>query len=162
MRMKVLSACTFTYSGETCTGTLHDISLCGALVLSPREVEVGTKVQLDFSLPEANEPIRVNGRSVRLLNNNSHLGPGFGIDFTVLAINHREAIDHYVRTTFRHFRRLQFELSKFEIDWTVVNDLLRHTYLSPRTYSADVLRNLVTLELDSFRLRKVASGSSTG
>ncbi len=162
MRMKVLKSCTFTYAGELLEGNLRDISLCGALILSPKAVLAGERIQLDVTLPGTSEPIHLNGKIVRSLAEGGQLGTGFGVDFTVVSLHNREAIDNYVRSTFRHFRRLQFELSKFDVDWETVNELLQHTYLPARTYSAEALRSLVTLELDSFRLRKVVSTSTTG
>ncbi len=162
MRMKVLKPLAFTCESGTHDGTLQDISLCGALILSPATIETGTRVQLDFKLPTDPDPIRVHGKVVRLLSPGNPLGTGFGVDFTVVGINHREAIDHYVRSTFRYFRSLQFELSKFDVDWTTVRELVQHTYLQAQSYSTDALRNLVAIELESFRLRKVVSVDSTG
>ncbi|MCW5830275.1 MAG: PilZ domain-containing protein [Deltaproteobacteria bacterium] len=162
MRMKVLRPLSFTYEDETYEAELRDISLCGALVISDVPVETGRRVQLEITLPETAEPVRVNGKIVRLLSLSAGLGNGFGVDFTVVSLSNREIIDGYVRSTFRHFRRLQFELSKFDVDWDTVNRLIPHTYLPVRNYSAETLRSLVTIELESFRLRKVVSASANG
>ncbi len=157
LRVKALTPLNYAYGKEQRPGTLRDISLCGALVLSDARVEADRKVQLQIRLPGDDDTLSLRGRITRLLDPAGELGPGFGVDFAVVSLPNRERIDNYVRSTFRTFRQLQFELSKFDIDWTTVNELLTRTYLPRRSHSADILRNLVTVELEGFRLRKAAT-----
>lgn len=161
IRVKCFAPATLRIRDKERECEIRDISLCGAFVKTPVEVRLDQKVKLRTTLSGEDQPhIHLSGRIVRIVPD--HDGPqdqppgpgsGFGLDFGAISLRSREAIDAYVRRTFRAFRRLQFELARTDPDPEVLRRMVAETHLAGHTYTPESLKTLVARELESFRFR---------
>ena len=76
--------------------TSRDISEGGMLISPSGGLEVGCDLEMNFSLPDTKDPLKVGARVVRAVPPNS-----VGVMFTNLALQDREAIMRYVAARMR-------------------------------------------------------------
>jgi type IV pilus assembly protein PilZ len=75
----------------------RNINEGGLFVESDTPHEIGTRVDLQFSLPGAAEPLRVHGSVVRVARGAGEEPPGMGIEFEDLDADARRRINELVR-----------------------------------------------------------------
>ncbi len=81
------------------TGFMNDISEGGLFVATHQVMARGTKLMLEFSLPDDESPIRVTGevRWTREYNPSSDGAPGLGFQFLDLSASDRARIESFVK-----------------------------------------------------------------
>ncbi len=154
LRVLVLKPSSVLVGHRRIEADLRDISLCGAFVVTDESIEEEKPVELVFTLPDREGTLSAKGRIARISHGGSPLGEpsGWGIDFDKIGKKTRQAVDEYVRNTFRAFKMLKFELSKTNPDMEIAREMLTKTYLH-RNYTPESLKDEVSTELEKFRLR---------
>ncbi len=93
----------FRTNGQTSSGEIWDISLNGLYVATESEVEVGSVLELAFALHVADGALaQIKGR-VAWVNSKTDIKKadlpiGFGVEFTAIAKNSKQALNHFVET----------------------------------------------------------------
>jgi uncharacterized protein (TIGR02266 family) len=80
------------------TGFTNDVSEGGVFIATDDLLDLGTRISIEFSLPDDPRPVRVRGsvRWLRVENPNSDFPPGMGIQFLDLADDDRHRIARFV------------------------------------------------------------------
>ena len=92
----------FVADGKEYSSELHDVSEGGLFICMRSPLAMGTSLMLKFKLPEIADPIEVEGKVVRVVENVAehpvHVVPGNGIKFGRLSLETRRDISNYIKS----------------------------------------------------------------
>jgi type IV pilus assembly protein PilZ len=98
-RVVLKTAVTFSSESNFYTGFLDNISEGGLFIATYHPAQLGTMMQVEFSLPDDGEPISVEAevRWVRETQSDSAVPPGIGLRFVNLPVAERDRIESFAK-----------------------------------------------------------------
>ncbi|PIE19580.1 MAG: hypothetical protein CSA65_01555 [Proteobacteria bacterium] len=98
-RVVLKTAVTFSSESNFYTGFLDNISEGGLFIATYHPAQIGTKMKVEFSLPDDGEPVSVDAevRWLRVPNPNDDTPPGVGLRFLDLSDPDRHRIESFTK-----------------------------------------------------------------
>jgi CheY-like chemotaxis protein/Tfp pilus assembly protein PilZ len=97
-RLEVSIPASVTFKGTKTTGTVCNISRSGLFLESGEPFGIGSKVTVDFSLPDRKEKVKTKAMVVRLASEKSSDSKGFGLSFFEIAEKNQALIDSFIES----------------------------------------------------------------
>jgi uncharacterized protein (TIGR02266 family) len=98
-RVTLKTSITMSSESNFYTGFMNDISEGGLFVSTYNLQPIGSTINLEFNLPDSEEPIKAQGvvRWLKEANPDVEMEPGLGVQFTNLSDVDRRRIEHFVK-----------------------------------------------------------------
>ncbi len=98
-RIVLKTEVSFSSESNFYTGFADNISEGGIFIATYHPAELGTQMEIEFSLPDSNEPIKVQAevRWAREQDAGEDASPGLGLRFLDLDENDRQRIDTFAK-----------------------------------------------------------------